>query len=74
MTNNPPGSQTADAMVERVARALVKPLGYSQQAADNWGGIWVGNQMDSPETGSLEYLCKSLARAAITALDTKEQG
>ena len=54
--------------VEAVARALCEPLGYTKQAANNWEGVWVGSVADSPETGSLAYLCRSLARAAIATL------
>ncbi len=60
----------ASEAVEAVARAMCEPLGYTKQDADNWERIWVGNITDSPETGSLAYLCRSLARAAISTLST----
>ena len=74
MTTDAPAVAMKDdeATVERVARAMVKPLGYTQQAADNWGGVWVGSNVDTPETGSLEYLCTQLARAALAALPTPQ--
>jgi hypothetical protein len=53
--------------VERVARAMVVPLGYPADV--DWERTWVGNNIDSPETGSLAYLCRSLARAAIAAIE-----
>lgn len=52
--------------VEVVARAMLVPLGYKANA--DWERIWVGDITDSPETGSLAYLCRDLAQAAITAI------
>lgn len=52
--------------VERVAKSMVVPLGY--HAKTDWGRTFVGNQFDTTETGSLAYLCRSLARAAIRAM------
>jgi len=56
------------ATVDRVARAMLVPLGYSPDV--DWERTWVGNKIQSLETGSLAYLCRSLAIAAIAALDT----
>ena len=58
MTNNPPGSQTADAMVERVA-AAIRP---------NLFRLYPGGRSFMHEQ------TRKQARAAITALDTREQG
>ena len=52
-------------MVEKMARAMVPVLGFSPDC--DWERVWVGNQMDSPETGSLAYMCRGLARAALAA-------
>jgi hypothetical protein len=54
-------------MVERVARAMLAPLGYPSKTLADAERIWVGNQCDDPETGSLAYLCRALARAALDA-------
>lgn len=49
--------------IEQIARALVVPLGYPANA--DWERIFVGNQMDTAETGSLAHLCRELARVAL---------
>lgn len=59
-------------MVGRVARALIVPLGYPADV--DWEATWIGNNVDSPETGSLAYLCRSLAQAAIDAMQSPDPG
>jgi len=56
----------SESMIERVARAMVPALGFAPDC--DWERVWVGNQLDNAETGSLAYMCRSLARAALQAL------
>lgn len=55
---------------ERLARSFIKPLGFPEGV--EWGRVWVGNETDTTETGSLECLCKSLGAAVLA--DIAAQG
>jgi Lar family restriction alleviation protein len=50
-------------LVERVARAMIAPLGHDPAA--DWSRVYVGNGMEAD--GSLKALCYGLAAAAIRA-------
>lgn len=58
--------EATDERVERVARAMIAPLGYAEDT--DWDATWVGDVTDNFITGRLHYLCNSLARAAIEAM------
>lgn len=52
-------------MVERVARAMVVPLGHDPHA--DWERVFIGGYA-TPEPNDLASLCRDLARAAIEAM------
>lgn len=51
-----------DELVEKVARAMVEPLGYNPDA--DWERIYVGGYAND-EPGDLASMCRKLARAII---------
>jgi hypothetical protein len=63
-----------DALRERLAQAFIDPLGYAGKTLDDAEHIWVGNNIDDVETGSLAYLCRALADAALASADTHPKG
>lgn len=56
--------------LEKVARAMLVPLGYSADV--DWDRTWIGNETDSPEEGTLAYLCRSLALASLRAQPSRD--
>lgn len=59
-----------DKIIEVMARAMIEPHGFNPEVDPNT--IWVGNIADTPETGSLAYMNRQCAQAALAAL--KEAG
>ena len=57
----------SESMIERVARAMIVPLGHDP--AINWARTYIGGGCEGQgDDASLRRLCFDLARAAIAAM------
>ncbi len=62
----------SDELVERVARAMVEPLGWGADVPRDWEKTLTGYDGDSEKPRSLAEVCRSLARAALATAGESE--
>jgi hypothetical protein len=65
------GIQSLLALREGVAEAMLEPLGYVGTTLEQAEHVWVGNNVDDVETGSLAHLCRALASVALAKVEAQ---